>query len=109
VPTIIWPQAEMLAAFSFITMKLTLKNNNICGCGFPLLNEDIPLGTEYEIAPLIEAPGTLKCGGCGKEHRVLGVYVYHRDGTGGGFLPKSIFEEPTEPTVKEKQHDLQNE
>jgi hypothetical protein len=73
--------------------KVTLKCLSICPCGFPVLKEDIKLGTEYEIDPAQAERCTFICGGCGRQQSVECVWVEAREhGTMAGFLPKLIFE-----------------
>ncbi len=52
-------------------VRVTLQRLSICPCGFPLLDESIPLGTEYEIdlGTLAGDRFNLMCGGCGAKHR----------------------------------------
>ncbi len=66
--------------------------NNICECGFPVLNEGIPIGTEYCVDPESLAPVTLICGGCGKRHHIDAIWVHSRDGGRPGYLPAGIFD-----------------
>jgi len=73
-------------------VKVTLKLNSICACGFPVLHVLIPLGTEYEINPETSGNFTLICGGCGAENKVRCIWVKGRDHAEPGFLPKEIFE-----------------
>ena len=75
-------------------MKTTIKRLSICSCGFPVLNESIKLGAEYEIEPGDTAPFTLICGGCHWKHAVTGVWVQATAGGRPGYLPQTIFETP---------------
>ena len=73
--------------------KVTLKRLSICPCGFPVLKEDIKLGTEYEVDPAQTGRFTFICGGCGRQLSIEGIWVEPRaPGTHAGFLPKLIFE-----------------
>ncbi len=65
---------------------------SICECGFPLLNENIPLGTIYRIDTDMTLGLQFMCGGCGKLKRIVGVYVLERGRSKGGFLPRIAFE-----------------
>jgi hypothetical protein len=67
---------------------VTLKRLSICPCGYGLLRDEIPLGTEYQIDPSIEADCEFTCGGCGRHQHLPSVYT-----APGGFFPKIIFEE----------------
>ena len=72
----------------------TLAKLSVCGCGFPLLNESIPIGTEYELDLKRRMCVALICGGCGKTMRGLdAVFVHSRvHGQRDGFLPIEVFE-----------------
>lgn len=69
------------------TVKLSL-----CSCGYSVLHDDIPLGTEYEVDPSLTAAGTLTCGGCHKTFHIESIFAFNRNGPGGGFLPRDLFE-----------------
>ena len=73
-------------------MKAVFVRYSICICGFPILRDDVPIGAEYEVDPLNTASCTVKCGGCGKENRVVAVWVFSRAGKRAGYLPLEIFE-----------------
>jgi hypothetical protein len=48
-------------------MKVKLIKLSICPCGFPTLDDQIVLGTQYEIQPeTIQSGFSYICGGCGK-------------------------------------------
>lgn len=65
---------------------------SVCICGFPILSDTIPLGTEYEV-DLNDTPDcTVICGGCGKHNPVKTVWVFSRAGEHPGYLPMEIFE-----------------
>jgi hypothetical protein len=70
---------------------------SICECGFPLLNENIPLGAKYFVDTDLITPSHPKtgyriiCGGCGKENPITAIYVYPRGESHGGMLPIDIF------------------
>lgn len=38
----------------------------ICECGYPVLEESVPLGKMYLVDPNTIGPGRIGCGGCGK-------------------------------------------
>lgn len=73
-------------------MKAVLTRLNVCPCGYPLLKDDIRLGTVYEADPSRLAPnGALRCGGCGELTAGLkGIWV-RRANEPGGFLPMRVF------------------
>ena len=76
-----------------MTNKVALKRLSICPCGHPVLKDEIPLGTEYEIDPAQTDHFTFICGGCGRHISIEGIWVESREpGTEAGFLPKLIFE-----------------
>lgn len=74
-------------------IEVRLNKLGICKCGFTLLHDDIKLGTKYFVNPMLLQTGAkMSCGGCRK---VIpfgdAIYTYHRDGSGGHFLPIAIF------------------
>jgi hypothetical protein len=73
-------------------MKAKFAKYSICICGFQILGDDVPLGREYEVDPKDTTPCTVKCGGCGKENRTTGIWVFSRAGERPGYMPKEIFE-----------------
>jgi hypothetical protein len=76
--------------------NVTNKKLSVCPCGFPLLDESIPLGTEYRVLVDSEQGGKVICGGCGHTIQVTLIYVAKRGSARAGFMPKEIFE-PLEP------------
>lgn len=72
-------------------MKAKTITLSICPCGFPLLNEKIPLGTEYEIDPRPRDGYIFDCGGCHKVYAVTVVDVRARENSHGGMLPARLF------------------
>lgn len=83
------------------TVTAKLGKLGVCACGFPILSDNIPLGTEYELEPDRAMDCTLHCGGCGRQTSVPCVFVQGRDGGPSGYLPAAIFEPPPEPDVFE--------
>jgi len=74
-------------------MLAKLARLTVCDCGFPTLDERIPLGTEYEIDPDKRKQATMFCGGCGKPIELVVVYAAPRlFGQTGGFLPECLFD-----------------
>jgi hypothetical protein len=71
--------------------KVKLAKLSVCECGFPLLHENIPLGTDYDIEPVLTEIVTFICGGCKKSKQIEAVYVYARGTSEGGFLPREVF------------------
>jgi hypothetical protein len=55
-----------------------------------MLADDVPLGTAYEVRPILEAL-TLRCGGCGELLRLNCIFVYATQTSAAGFLPVGIF------------------
>jgi len=75
-------------------VRVPLQRLSICPCGFPVLKDEIGLGTEYEIDTTKLASFTFICGGCKRKHHIIGVWVAPRDGGEPGWLPRMIFEKP---------------
>ena len=72
-------------------MKVTVKKLSLCACGFPVLNTDIPLGTEYEVDQNDAYEGAMICGGCGTQILVTLIYAAQRGSSAPGFIPQEIF------------------
>ena len=74
--------------------RAKLNKLSVCKCGFSLLDENIPLGTEYKIDPADREPISIICGNCDETTRALdGVFVFARTpGQRNGYLPIEIFE-----------------
>lgn len=60
---------------------------SLCPCGHPILREDVPLGTEYQLDMERTNWGTMVCGGCQARRPLLCVWVHPE-----GYLPLDIFE-----------------
>ena len=75
-------------------MKVKFVRYSVCECGFPVLKESIPLGTEYEVDPKRLEPCYLICGGCRRRIKIIGIWVEHSDKGQAGFLPREIFDLP---------------
>lgn len=75
-------------------MKAKYVKRSICSCGFPALNEKVPLGTMYEVTndTIIDQEFTFICGGCHKRWPVEAVEVVREGAERPGYLPKEIFE-----------------
>ena len=91
-------------------MKAKFIRYSMCICGYPLLKDEIPIGTIYEINEEVTAPFHWRCGGCHKINSVPGVWVYPREDqpeNTAGFLPKDIFEPMAEgeTTNQEQNHE----
>jgi len=77
-------------------MRVILKRLTICDCGEGVLNDDIPLGTEYErIGPLVQL--VYICGRCKHRQNIDGVYVRRVGARTGGVVPYGLFQEPSKP------------
>jgi hypothetical protein len=92
-------------------MKTTLKKLSIYPCGFPTLNEEIKLGTEFDVEPGRRDIMTFMCGGCKKWHRIVAIWVYRRGESHAGYLPIEIFDlgalHLMEPTTTNNNNDKQ--
>jgi hypothetical protein len=74
-------------------MDAKFVRRGVCECGFPLLREDVPIGTLYVVHPADRAMMDLICGGCGKINRCIpSIFVEARADRSAGYLPASIFE-----------------
>lgn len=72
--------------------QVKLKKLSVCPCGFALLNDSIPLGTEYTVDSTNTASATLICGGCGNHIKVTCVWAdCSSDPDGAGYIPVEIF------------------
>lgn len=72
-------------------MKATLSKFSICPCGFPILGENVPLWTVYEIEPADKKLMLFRCGGCKAHYLIEWVFVHDRAGGDAGYLPVEIF------------------
>jgi len=70
-------------------VKASLSKLSLCDCGYPVLDESIALGTEYEIDLGSSRPGHMTCGGCKKRFPVTVIFG-EREGH-DGMLPLEIF------------------
>jgi len=74
-------------------MKWRVAKLGLCPCGFPVLDESVPLGTEYEVTAASILPFTLICGGCGREHKIHAIWAESRyPGNRPGYLPVDLFD-----------------
>ncbi len=76
-------------------MIVTYVKRSLCLCGFPVLADEIQIGTKYTIDQNRRLPVTLVCGGCRKHIKVDGVWVESRNGGRAGYLPAEIFDIPS--------------
>lgn len=75
------------------SIPVRIQRLSVCECGFPLLDESIPIGTEYHIEPGIRDTADFECGGCHRKRKVNVVFTHGRqEGQAGGFLPAEIFQ-----------------
>lgn len=71
------------------------KNYSICDCGFPALNESVPLGKSYEVdEESVKGGFTFICGGCRKVHPDVKVICARDDRGEYRPLPLAVFEPP---------------
>jgi hypothetical protein len=72
-------------------VKAKYVKRSVCDCGFPTLEESVPLGKVYTVYPDSVSPGAILCGGCGSKFPVKFIDA---DDVGGriGALPLDIFE-----------------
>jgi hypothetical protein len=73
--------------------RMRLAKLSVCQCGFPLLDESIPLGTEYLINEQDRDTAIFTCGGCNKTWCIKTVYVYYNGKKQGGHMPSEVLEE----------------
>jgi len=66
-------------------MKAVSVRRGICPCGFPALDDDVPLGREYVVHPDTVRSLTWVCGGCKRHIPVLAIQV-----DPGGFMPTDL-------------------
>lgn len=79
-------------------MKAKVCKLSICQCGYPLFNDDVKIGTEYNIDESRKVPNSsVKCGGCGMENYSTFVWVANRTDLAGirqmpGWIPIEAFD-----------------
>jgi hypothetical protein len=76
-----------------VITKYMYVNRSVCTCGFSVLYDHIPLGTEYEVdADSVQGGYTYGCGGCGMViNNVTVIRVRDEDGAFRP-LPLALFE-----------------
>jgi hypothetical protein len=74
-----------------INVKAKFKKLSICRCGFPILDEAVPIGTIYEVDVNRTEQMTVICGGCGSGIAVNAIWVDARGTQKAGFMPLEIF------------------
>lgn len=52
-------------------MKATLTKRTLCGCGWSMIEDHVPLGKVYFVDFYDEHPGFMECGNCRTEHKVV--------------------------------------
>lgn len=61
------------------TLAVTrLVQHHICECRFPLINEDVKVGTRYDVDLKSTRWAKFTCGGCGKEKQIRVIDVWTR-------------------------------
>lgn len=66
-------------------MRAVSVKRSICPCGFPTLDESVPIGKEYAVRPNSERELLYICGGCG-----AGQHVRCVEAEPGGYLPVGL-------------------
>jgi hypothetical protein len=57
-----------------VTARIKLANLSICPCGYPMLDDSITLGSEYEVdLDSIRGGFEYICGGCGSRQQLVEV------------------------------------
>ncbi len=76
-----------------MTSEMKLARLSICPCGFPVLRDDIPLGTVYTVDTATIRKGfTYRCGQCGAiQEDVEVVYCSQSRRSGLAPLPLALF------------------
>lgn len=67
---------------------------SFCACKFPILHEDIPLGTLYDVDIKRRIVMDYRCGGCQKWFHVDAVFCKRRGTSNEGYLPSALFFKP---------------
>lgn len=79
-------------------MKTTVVRLSICQCGFPLFNDDVKLGMEYNVDRAKTVPNSaVDCGGCGISIPSTFIWVLGRADLAGirqmpGWVPIEAFD-----------------
>jgi len=73
-----------------MSQQAIFSRRSLCPCGYPVLDERQPLGTEYQVFDMPGKRGWMICGGCGLKLNVWLVLVT-REGTGPEIMPREIF------------------
>jgi hypothetical protein len=73
-------------------VKATVAHLSCCPCGFPVCNDTVTIGTEYEAMGELEGFSYV-CGACGQKQMLTGLFVKRiGDPRRPGYLPKALFE-----------------
>ena len=70
--------------------KLVLRTKSLCTCGYKLISDDIPIGTEYEADFSDVVGGGFVCGGCKLKWDANLIWVHRGEGD-VGYLPSALF------------------
>jgi len=73
-------------------VKARTIKESLCDCGFPILSENVPLGTVYKVETDSVAKGTLICGGCKKHISIRTVWASGGITYSEGIMPLELFE-----------------
>lgn len=76
-------------------IKVKLARLSVCPCGFTTLQDEITLGTEYEIDDDLHDSADYICGKCHQRQPMDWVMVMPREkGQRRGWLPRALFDPP---------------
>lgn len=82
-------------------IRLPLKKLSCCPCGYATLHDDIPLGTRYLVDPTKIEVCDYRCGKCGREFKLRGIWTFPRKpGQSPGFLPETLFTDEPLPDAE---------
>ena len=65
---------------------------SVCECGYPALDESVPLGKLYLVDPATIQPGGVLCGGCGKTSHCELIEVWDEGAGRQATLPAGILQ-----------------
>lgn len=71
---------------------MVISRLSVCRCGFPLFNENVRLGDQYQVEPEIKDKDChVECGGCGQLIPSVFVWVHAKGNADAGWMPMEIF------------------
>ena len=75
-----------------ITSTAKYVKYSVCHCGFPALNEGVPIGKLYNVIPSMIGDCLMECGGCKSRFPIKVIGISDDGHSLNGYLPLDIFD-----------------